>query len=121
MKANEFIKKFGVHIADRYVSDCASPDDRWFVHYGALIDGEDFDDLKRLVESHELVETLGGFERVKKAIDGKHIGYTHFYLHSNGRYVFLDHYVDFIPDHAQHIGMFNKVIADVESCMESSK
>lgn len=88
----------------------------------SLEDGLSFhtDQLKQLVESHEVVEKHGGFERVKKAIDGKHIGYTHFYLHSNGRYVFLDHYVDFIPDHAQHIGMFNKAIADVESCLEVS-
>ena len=75
-------------------------------------------DLKRLVESHGLVERVGGLDRVKKALDGKHIGYTHFYLHSNDRYVFLDHYVDFIPDHAQHIGMFNKAIKDVEACKE---
>lgn len=102
MKANEFFKKVGIDAVRSYLA--------------AYEDGLT-GDLKRLVESHELVETLGGFERVKKAIDGKHIGYTHFYLHSNGRYVFLDHYVDFIPDHAQHIGMFNKAIADVESCV----
>src|SRR5690606_7108733 len=77
-------------------------------------------EIKRLVGSHELVERVGGLDRVKKALDGKHIGYTHFYLHSNDRYVFLDHYVDFIPDHAQHIGMFNKAIADVEACKEVS-
>lgn len=101
MKANEFFKKVGVEAVKSYI---------------AAYEDHLTDDLKRLVESWELVEKLGGLERVKKAINGKHISYTHFYLHSNNSYVFLDHYVDFIPDHAQHIGMFNKAIADVESC-----
>lgn len=118
MKAKEFIQKFGWNDARVCILNCACPEDRWFMRHGSLVSDQDFDDLKRLVESYELVEKQGGLERVKKAIDGKHIGYTHFYLHSNGRYVFLDHYVDFIPDHAQHIGMFNKAIAEVESCME---
>lgn len=125
MKANEFVKKFGLVKAIEVVKNRPPVNSSRYRardnKYSATIStGESVStiDLKRLVESHELVETLGGFERVKKAIDGKHIGYTHFYLHSNGRYVFLDHYVDFIPDHAQHIGMFNKAIADVESCVE---
>ncbi|WP_180109388.1 MULTISPECIES: hypothetical protein [unclassified Acinetobacter] len=109
MKANEFVKylKNGIESAKELmgVRPCMLKEM-----------GVDLGDLKRLVESWELVEKLGGLERVKNAINGKHIGYTHFYLHSNNRYVFLDHYVDFIPDHAQHIGMFNNAIADVESC-----
>src|SRR5690606_6967170 len=125
MKANEFVKEYGIDIARECLEERPK---NWETCHLKLsnfelvkyipspLDFIDVDDLKRLVESHELVEKQGGLERVKKVIDGKHIGYTHFYLHSNGRYVFLDHYVDFIPDHAQHIGMFNKVIADVESC-----
>lgn len=105
MKANEYFRKHGYKHCK---SACLQ---NGWLNTGFWIR------LKDLVENYELVEKLGGLERVKKAIDGKHIGYTHFYLHSNGRYVFLDHYVDFIPDHTQHIGMFNKVIADVESCM----
>ncbi len=120
MNAKEFIQKFGWNDARVCILNCACPEDRWFMRHGDLVSDQDFDDLKHLVESCELVEKLGGLERVKKAIGGKHIGYTHFYLHSNGRYVFLDHYVDFIPDHAHHIGMLNKAIADVESCMEVS-
>lgn len=58
MKATEFVKKFGIHIADQCLNDCASPGDKWFIHRGELICGEDFDDLKRLVESHELVERM---------------------------------------------------------------
>ena len=132
MKANEFVKKFGWDKAKEVASFtsnvCADPthfdsDLDIYVHFDdfkGVMDESDvcIADLKRLVESHELVERVGGLDRVKKALDGKHIGYTHFYLHSNDRYVFLDHYVDFIPDHAQHIGMFNKAIKDAEACKE---
>ena len=72
------------------------------------------DDLKRLVESVGIVELLGGIELLKRKIDGKHIGYTHFSINGNGRWIFLDHYIDFIPDSAYHIGMVNKAIADYE-------
>ncbi|MDR2061419.1 MAG: hypothetical protein LBQ29_08505 [Acinetobacter sp.] len=75
----------------------------------------DLSDLKRLVESLDLVELLGGIELLKRKIDGKHIGYTHFSINGNGRWSFLDHYIDFIPDSAYHIGMVNKAIADYES------
>ena len=100
MKANEFVKKFGVHIADHCLNDCASPDDRWFIHHGALIDGEDFDDLKRLVESHELVGSYGGLESSKLTVN----------------------YPNFLNDEdvktTNH--RLSKAIADVESCMEVS-
>ena len=76
--------------------------------------------LKQIVESHELVERLGGFERAKKAItlSDKKLGYTHVYLHSNKFYCFLDDSVDYIiPDKAIDIRLALKAIADVESCM----
>lgn len=98
MKANEFVKKFGVHIADHCLNDCASPDDRWFIHHGALIDGEDFDDLKRLVESHELVEQLGGIAKTKEAF---------------GLCVFRNR--------ASYAKRVEQAIADVESCTEAGK
>lgn len=129
MKANEFVKKHGLQYTINLVrvypiQTHITDDGRMFInentcaeHIRVQLSGlVKIEDLKRLVDSHELVESFGGLERVKKAIDGKHIGYTHFYLHPNDRYVFLDHYVDFIPDQAQHIGMFNKAIVDVESC-----
>ena len=96
MKANEFVKKFGIHIADHCLNDCASPDDRWFVHYGALIDGEDFDDLKRLVESHELVASWGGLADAKKELQRQSI-------------------LRWINPETERLRV---AIADVESCME---
>lgn len=111
MKANEFIKKFGVHIADRYVSDCAPPTDKWFIHHGALIDGEDFDDLKRLVESHELVAIHG--LKDSKEIVANAPSDDHFYSWTLGD--------SGVRDKTVNIGKLRKAIADVESCMEPSK
>ena len=129
MKANEFFKLHDLDFIKHLIAQNSNLTADYFdtcalysFNGTPVVDGIDvprkpfFDDLKHLVDSWELVEKLGGLEKVRKAINGKHIGYTHFYLHSNNRYVFLDHYVDFIPECAQHIGMFNKVIADVESC-----
>ncbi|MBU3846020.1 MAG: hypothetical protein H9855_03385 [Candidatus Acinetobacter avistercoris] len=100
MKANEFVKKFGIHIADHCLNDCASPDDRWFVHHGALIDGEDFDDLKRLVESHELVEKY----------KNRHGGIRFRIRWGMFRY----------GDTQEFNDRLKQAIADVESCMEVS-
>lgn len=111
MNAIEFVKKFGIEYAIKILNyDPSILDDVCHLDFGET------KNLKQIVDAWELVEKVGGLERVKRAIDGKHIGYTHFYLHSNGRYVFLDNYVDFIPDHAHHIGLFNKDINLVEQC-----
>jgi hypothetical protein len=78
--------------------------------------------LKQLVESHELVKELGGLEKATLHLisTDKRLGYTHVYLHSNGRYCFLDDYVDFIPDQAINIKSAIKAIADVKACIEVS-
>jgi len=76
------------------------------------------DELKRLVESHDLVESIGGIEKaiLHLIATDRRLGYTHIYLHSNGRYCWLDDYVDYIPDHAISIKSAIKAIADVEAC-----
>ena len=107
MNAVEFVKHHGIEYTKGIIIGCES---------GLLPKNNNYAYLKQIVDAFELVEKVGGLERVKKAIDGKHIGYTHFYLHSNGRYVFLDNYMDFIPDHAHHIGLFNKAINLVDQC-----
>jgi hypothetical protein len=66
MKANEFIKKFGWNAARTCILNCACPDDRLLMRHGDLISDQDFDDLKRLVESYELVERFGGLEKAKE-------------------------------------------------------
>lgn len=52
MKANEYIKEYGLDIAKKAVSECT---------YGY---GIDLIELKRLVESHDLIESCGGLESV---------------------------------------------------------
>ena len=106
MKAIEYVKKNGIEKSKIHLDRMKQ--ERCINSF--------FNELKQIIDAFELVEKVGGLERVKSAIDGKHIGYTHFYLHSKGRYVGRDHYVDFIPDHAHHIGLFNNDINLVEQC-----
>ena len=83
MKANEFVKKYGWGEAKELVArheKCYLPDvfDMWsdklqdFVlctKYASF----NISDLKRLVESHELVEKLGGLETAKKELQRQSI------------------------------------------------
>lgn len=54
MKANEYIKEYGLDIAKKAVSECT---------YGY---GIDLIELKRLVESHELVARYGTADEAKE-------------------------------------------------------
>ena len=66
MKANEFIKKFGLKLAQRDIAALDSgfiKHDDFLEHYGFDI----YEDLKRLVESHELMEKHGGLFNVKNS------------------------------------------------------
>ena len=64
MKANEFVKKFGSKSAkywiDHFNNVNTLPDE--------FINTEFLGDLKRLVESHELVESFGGLEMAKESL-----------------------------------------------------
>ena len=84
MKANEYIKKYGV--------DCAK---EILAHNQDLMNIGFFIDLKRLVESHELVESCGGINGARKELAN-----------------FCGNLIDCV-----YLG---HAIADVESCMEVS-
>lgn len=86
MKANEYIKKYGV--------DCAK---EILFHNQDLMNIGFFIDLKRLVKSHELVESCGGLQSVGEKL-------TH------GMY-----------ESRAVIDRLKQAIADVESCMEVAK
>ena len=80
MKANEFVKNFGWDRAKREVDMIGT--------IAAMCCEDDFNnDLKRLVESHELVEKVGGLDIAK-------------------HWVNIGNYED-----------IQKAIADVESCL----
>lgn len=57
MKASEFVKKFGWFITTRLVKKVDTTNNP---HFPILLE-----DLKRLVESHELVECMGGLDEAK--------------------------------------------------------
>ena len=81
MKANEYVKQNGWAMARKAVAECT---------YGY---GIDLDDLKRLVESHELVEEYGGLDKAKAQAERFRLN-TCIKMH----------------------GFMCRIIADVESC-----
>lgn len=60
MKANEFVKKFGWEESKALVNAQS-----WTMRQIALSTTVDTKELTRLVESHELVEKLGGIDKCK--------------------------------------------------------
>ena len=88
MKANEFVKKFGIKSAkywiDHFNSMNTLPDE--------FINIEFLGNLKRIVESHELVENHNGVDMAKRFIDAN--------IECNDS------------------DRLKQAIADVESCME---
>lgn len=80
MKANEFVKKHGIPLAEMIINDSPSWAKSYFLGVEEY-EGSDFSQsyedcislncLKRLVESHELVEHAGGLDSAKKQIELK--------------------------------------------------
>lgn len=60
MKANEYVKQNGWTMARKAVTECT---------YGY---GIDLDELKRLVESHEYIESYGGLIESKRTLEMRH-------------------------------------------------
>lgn len=87
--------------------------------YSEKIESEDaaINDLKRLVESLEIINNLGGVEKLTPAFitTDKHVGYTHVRMVGNGRLSFLDDFCDFIPDGSISIKRVMTAIRDHES------
>ena len=98
MKANEFVKKFGWDRAKREVA---------LIGTIAMMCGDnDFNnDLKRLVESHELVLEWKLPEDDEIGLDGANL--------------YLDYYAHYTSDEEKaKLDRLKQAIADVESCME---
>lgn len=86
MKANEFFKKHGWNDTKVMIESPFGLGEYEYL----------WDDLKRLVESHELVEKLGGLESAKKELQRQSI-------------------LRWISPETERLRV---AIADVESCME---
>ncbi len=120
MKANEFVKKFGwgeakALIAKHKKSFMPRVFDMWSDELQDFVLAEkyasfDMADLKRLVESHELV-AIHGFEKSKEIVANAPSD-DHFYSWTLGD--------SGVRDKTVNIGALRKAIADVESCMEVS-
>ena len=102
MKANEFIKKSGINKAKKGLKLCIDSGKELHVIHGGKID---LDDLKRLVESHELVESYKGLHCAKNTLC----------LLQSSMEIGLYHGMDGV-DAATEIPRLKQAIADVESC-----
>ena len=91
MKANEFVKKFGLGRSKQFVNADSTAHALVFATTGVS-----FIDLKRLVESHELVECYGGYDLAKNAMQITPLRKSSYDLIEN----------------------LKQAIADVESCMK---
>lgn len=65
MKANEYIKQSGINKAKKGLKLCIDSGKELHVIHGGKID---LDDLKRLVDSHDLVEECGGLDKAKERV-----------------------------------------------------
>lgn len=98
MKANEFFKKYGWNDTKVMIESPFGLGEYEYL----------WDDLKRLVESHELV-AIHGFEKSKEIVANAPSD-DHFYSWTLGG--------SGVRDKTVNIGELRKAIADVESCME---
>lgn len=96
MKANEFFKAMGINAV------------RQFLENDNIRTKEMHDDLKRLIESHELV-AIHGFKKSKEIVANAPSD-DHFYSWTLGD--------SGVRDKTVNIGELRKAIVDVESCME---
>lgn len=108
MKANEFIKKYGIDRAKKLLSITNKMNMSGLV-FASLKDGEslDFevDELKRLIESHDFVENYGGLHCAKHSLK----------LFISSIAMGLYHGVDG-ANAEMEIPKLKQAIADVESC-----
>ena len=95
MNANEFVKKFGLEYAKHIL-----------LEESVILVDLDYENLKRLVESHELVERVGGLLSAKANI-------IEMVVDSGSGYVSDDAK---LYDYDFSFGSLRKAIADVESC-----
>lgn len=94
MKANEFFKAMGINAV------------RQFLENDNIRTKEMHDDLKRLVESHELVEKVGGLLSAKANINEMVVDSGSGYVSDGAK----------LYDYDFSFGSLRKSIADVESC-----
>lgn len=101
MKANEFIKKYGIAEAKSLVGTPS-----WTMRQIALSTIVDTKELTKLVESHELVEKVGGLLSAKANINEMVVDSGCSYVSDDAK----------LYDYDFSFGSLRKAIYDVESC-----
>ena len=99
MRANEFVKKYGWDEAIKQIKNPTGT-------HGASFDYSFMGDLKRLVESNELVERFGGLKKAKNRLQKARLDFCLLVSFKNENNEILAVY-----DH-----VLEKAISDVESC-----
>lgn len=112
MNAVEFVKKYGWE-ESQYISSL-------IMETGENVYGVEREDLHRLVESYELVESVGGMEIAKKITFQKRLRNdkaTHFIQHSeNQKLIQLISRNQKKPESSIEFKKFEQAIAYVEKC-----
>ena len=109
MKANEFVKKFGWGYSKHILNEDS-----------VILVDLDYANLKRLVESHELVEKIGGLVVCKKIMFQKRLRQpkaTHVLQHpENKKLIQFFSINQSKPNGSIVLDAIEQAIADVESC-----
>lgn len=127
MKANEFVKKYGIEAAkDLWCGAFDLYNNNLQILNGMVcsISGNQFlfelIDIKRLVESHELIEKLGGLDVCKKIMFQKRLRQpkaTHVLQHhENKKLIQFFSTNQSKPNGSVMLDAIEQAIADVESC-----
>lgn len=142
MNAIEFVKKFGLEKAKQLneavgclsiaeLKATYSPKDLKAMQK-ALVSGDLMraDELKRIVESHENLELLGGIKKGKEILDGVPVGSDGFvlwtgkvrYINSSTKCVFSDKSNEWFPANVMVLNLIisfdalKNALTDVEAC-----
>ncbi len=105
MNAVEFVKWFGWSIA-KYSLKYHTNESEKLVYMDWILSVEDVNDLKRLVESWEVIKTLGSLKSAKANLSEMYSDSSCDWVHENARLYDYKHLT---------VGRVNQAITDVES------
>lgn len=121
MKANEFIKSVGIEKAIQIIQQAQEGHNKYDLDINDTVESYQkkfnlvrLDQLKNLVKSHNIIDQLGGYEKVKKFLSTNRI--------TSGKYLYFDRIVSNIivintsAYGALHIEYVSEVFNKVESC-----
>lgn len=121
MKENLFLKSVGIEKVVQIINSASKSHNKYDINTGDTVESynknSDFvrlDQLKNLIKSINIIEQLGGYEKVKKFLLNTHVTY--------GKYIYFDSVTSNIviintkAYGALHIEHVSEVFNKVESC-----